>query len=497
MCVIIKLKYMCRLYIALSIIFFLSACTQKTTDTNKEKKAQASSFNAIDEYIQLYQERYSIPGISCAIIKDGEVVFQKNYGYANVEHKVSVTDSSLFRLYSLTKPIISVGLFSLIENGRIGLEDKVSDYLIDVPDEWGKVQIKHLLSFSSGLPDMANPYNEIKDLEEEAITKRTFLLPVNFKAGERFEYSQTNFWILQKIIEKVSGMSISDFIIQKQFSKNTESVIFSSDARDIIENRVTSYFPFAKGTMTIEHPYYLGDYSYSMNGLNLSLNDFIVWDKKFNNEQLIKKETIDTMWASFPFSNSEDFFAYGWGKYSSSNYTSYGFTGTGCTMYRNFPERNMSVIFLANGFSVWHNMDYLANNLAHKVDSQIVDIDALFSENLLSSLFKGGFPSFKEAYSKMIIDKKYKEIDIESHLNNIGFILLDTEKTLEAINVFTFYSQNFSNSWRGYNYLGLAFEQNNEVDKALINYKKALNLNTENENEYNTILKEQIERLNN
>ena len=147
-------------------------------------------------------------------------------------------------------------------------------------------------------------------------------------------------------------MSISDFIIKRQFANNTRSVIFSSDARDIIKNRATSYFPFSKGTMTIEHPYYLGDYSYSMNGLNVTLQDLIEWDKRFNSEKLIKKKTIDLMWKSYPFSNSDDLFAYGWGKFSSSNYLSYGFTGTGCTLYRNFPEKNLSIIFLANGFSI-------------------------------------------------------------------------------------------------------------------------------------------------
>ncbi len=479
----------------LSLFFLVTSCVEQATSIKKEEENQTPLFKDIDAYVQRVQERYSIPGIACAIIKDGQVVFQKNYGYANLEHKVPVTDSSIFRLYSLTKPIVSVGVFSLIEEGAIELDDKVSDYLTDVPDAWGTVQIKHLLSCSSGLPDMVSPYNEIKDLDEAAIKERSFALPINFKPGERFEYSQTNFWLLQKIVEKVSEESISDFIIQQQFSTHTKSVVFSSDARDIIENRATSYFPFSKGTMTIEHPYYLGDYSYSMNGLNLSLNDFIDWDKKLNSEKLIKKETIASMWKSFPFSNSEDLFAYGWGTYSSSNVTSYGFTGTGCTLYRNFPDKDLSVIFFANGFSIWHNMDYLANNLAHKVDPEIVDHDALFSESLLGSFAKEGITSFKETYAKLKADEKYKAIDLESHLINIGFILNDTHKNQGAIDIFTFYSQEFSTSWYAYNCLGLAFEQNNETDKALSNYKKALQMNTENDNEYNAILNERIERL--
>lgn len=484
-------------YLFFSFFLLALSCTENKIELNKEKSIQTELFNDIDEYIQTVQKRYSIPGIACAIIQDGQVVFQKNYGYANLEHQVPVSDSSIFRLYSLTKPIVSVGVFSLIEEGKLNLEDKVSDYLSDLPNEWKEIQIQHLLSCSSGLPDMVQPYNEIKDLNEEEIKKRCFSLPINFKAGERFEYSQTNFWLLQRIVEKVSKMSISDFIIKRQFTRNTGSVIFSSDARDIIKNRATSYFPFSKGTMTIEHPYYLGDYSYSMNGLNLTLQDFIEWDKQFNEGKLIKKETIDLMWESFPFSNSNDTFTYGWGKFSSSGYLSYGFTGTGCTLYRNFPERNLSVIFLANGFSIWHNMDYLSNNLANIIDSTIVDNDALFSEKLLSSFSKGGVNHFEETYFKMKTDEKYKGIDYANHLINIGFIFLDTEKVTESIDVFKFYRQEFSNSWYAYNCLGLAFEQNNQDKKALINYQKALELNTENQNEYNSTLIERIKRLKN
>ncbi|MEM6379213.1 MAG: tetratricopeptide repeat protein, partial [Bacteroidota bacterium] len=188
---------------------------------------------------------------------------------------------------------------------------------------------------------------------------------------------------------------------------------------------------------------------------------------------------------------------YGWGKFSSSNYLSYGFTGTGCTLYRNFPERNLSVIFLANGFSIWHNMDYLSNNLANIIDKNIVDKDALFSEKLLSSFLKGGITLFKEAYLKMKTDERYKDIDYANHLINIGFIFLDTEKTTQSIDVFKFYKEEFADSWYAYNCLGLAFEQNNQDKKALINYQEALELNTENQNEYNSTLIERIERLKN
>lgn len=357
-----------KIYLVISILILSFSHKLEVAYSCVQSEQLGTINDKIDQYIKKIITDNGVPGAALAIIKEGKIVHQQNYGYANIEHEVPISDNSIFRLYSLSKPILAVSIFKLIEEGKLNLEDEISLYLKDLPKAWATIKIKHLLSYSSGLPDIVQPYLEIKDLTEEAIKTRSYQLPLNFDKGERFEYSQTNFWLLQRILEKVSKSKLSPFILNHQFSSNSKAVFFSSDARDIVKNRTTAYFPFAKGTLTIELPYYTGDYSLALNGLHLRLQDFIDWDKRFHQSQLISEESKQKMWATFPYTNSEEIFAYGWGKYPVDNGYAYGFTGSGSTMYRTFPDKKISVIFLANGFTTWHDMGSMANQLAEMIE---------------------------------------------------------------------------------------------------------------------------------
>jgi len=347
-----------KYYFIISILLFSCSSEVKMASSSQNRQQ-----DKIDEYLKKILIDNGVSGAALAIIKDGKIVHQQNYGYANLEHEVPISDKSIFRLYSLSKSIFSVSIFKLIEEGKLNLEDNISIYLEDLPKTWESIKIKHLLTYSSGLPDILQPYLEIRDLTEKAIKSRIYKLPLNFGVGERFEYSQTNFWLLQRILEKITRSKVSAFVLNHQFYNNSATVFYSVDARDIIKHRTTAYFPFVKGTLTIELPYYTDDYSISLSGLHLRLQDFIDWDQRFQQSQLISVESKQKMWATFPYSNSEETFAYGWGKYATNSGYAYGFTGTGCTMYRTFPDKNISVIFLANGFTTRYDMGNMANQL--------------------------------------------------------------------------------------------------------------------------------------
>lgn len=483
---------MFRIFLLLTCVgLSFSSLAQQNNNTSTSTLSEK-----IDQYIQRIQKRHDVPGVALAVIKDGKVIHRKNYGYANLEHRVPVSDQSLFRLYSLSKPIVVVGLFSLIEKGKLSLEDKVSDYMTGLPETWQKIQIKHLLSHSSGLPDMGQPYDEVKDLSEEAQKQRVFALPLAFDPGEHYQYNQTNFWLLQRIIEKGSQSSLSDFITKNQFNPVIDTVFFSSDARDIIPNRATPYFPFDKpGVLTITHPHYAGDYSYAMNGLHLSLNDFIAWDKKFSQQQLINQQSIDKMWENFPFEDPREVFTYGWSTYNLNGHPSYGFSGSGSTIYRVFPEDNLSIIFLANGFSSWYNLSMMINYMAQLVEEDIFHDYSLFNEKLLSSLEDGGISETRNSYQQLKKDSRYNSVPEEACLNDIGYWLLNRGETAKAIGIFRLNAEEHPTSWNVHDSLGEAYELNQQFEKALTNYQKALQLNTLNQGDHNTILEERIERL--
>ncbi|QIE58237.1 serine hydrolase [Rasiella rasia] len=446
-----------------------------------------SEINAkLNDYIEHLIKRQGIPGVSLAIVKDGETIYEKNFGYANIEHQVPISDESIFRVYSLTKPIVSVGVFQLIEEKKIALDDAVSKYITDLPLSWNGIKIAHLLSHSSGLPDMS-PISEFKDLTEEQAKNKVFQQGLKFESGEKYDYNQTGFWILQKIIENVTDESLADFILKNQFysGKNT---FFSSDSRDIVRNRVTPYFPFEKGTLMIDHSYLQGSYAHSKNGLNITLDDFISWDKKLNADKFLNKESKKLMWQSFPFTKSNKSFAYGWDKIMVNNYESYGFSGSLCTAYRVFPENNLSIIFLSNGLTKWYNIDNIINHIASLVDGDVLDINNLAFETVLRTTYEN--EDFSAKYQTIKNNPIFENNNFEAHLNDVGYFwLFGLSNPKKAINVFELNTKEHPKSWNAFDSLAEAYEKNGNADKAKINYLKAINLNPNEEYKSKTSVK--------
>ena len=469
-----------QLFITILLISHLICFSQNNSEINSK----------INDYIEHLIKRQGIPGVSIAIVKNGETIYKNKFGYANIEHQVPISDNSIFRVYSLTKPIISVGIFQLIEEEKINLDDTVSKYIYDLPVSWNNIKIKHLLSHSSGLPDMS-PNSEFKDLTEEQAKEKVFNQDLKFESGEKYDYNQTGFWMLQNIIENITDESLADYILKNQFNSDKKT-FFSSDSRDIILNRVTPYFPFEKGTLIIDHPYLQGSYAHSKNGLNITLDEFISWDKKLNEDKFLNKESLKLMWQSFPFTKSNKNFTYGWDKIMVNNYISYGFSGSLCTAYRIFPEKNLSIIFLTNGLTKWYNIDNIVNHIVSLVDKDILNINNLAFETVLRATYEN--EDFSSNYQAIKNNPIFENNNFEAHLNDVGYFwLLGLNNSKKAICVFELNTKEFPKSWNTFDSLADAYEKNGNSDKAIFNYLKAIDLNPNEE--YKTKIKIKIEKL--
>ncbi|MEO1451284.1 MAG: serine hydrolase domain-containing protein [Bacteroidota bacterium] len=360
-------KYVAALPFILPFIFMLMSGPVAFSQVLAASELSDEQVRAeLDAFVEGITQQCGIPGISMAVIKNGTVLYRRNHGFANLEHEVPISNHSIFPLYSLTKPIVSVSIFQLIESGKLSLEDAISTYLDSLPQSWQQIKIKHLLSHSSGLADMVgkNPY-ELRDLTEKEARERIYSIPPVSAPGKEYQYMQTNYWLLKNILEKASGSSLSDFIIQQQFPDSLQDqVLFSSDARDIIRHRITPYFPWLKGELCIDLPYTNGDYFLATNGLHVTMDAFIAWDRMLNENKLLSPETRKAMWVSFPYEASDKEFGYGWGKYAHQDSYGYGFSGSMSTIYRTFPEQNLSIIFLTNGFTHMYSQDRLMEGLA-------------------------------------------------------------------------------------------------------------------------------------
>lgn len=163
------------------------------------------------------------PGASILLQKARETIFLKNYGLADVNTKEKITENSIFNTGSISKTFVAHAILILHERGELSIEDNIDKYFPDFknPSISGKVKIKHMLSHSSGLPDIRkvseNPsfFLTAKDEENWAPIKQAEKLV--FQPGERFQYSNPAFNGLALIIEQVSGQSWQSFVVENIF----------------------------------------------------------------------------------------------------------------------------------------------------------------------------------------------------------------------------------------------------------------------------------------
>jgi len=158
-----------------------------------------------------------IPGLQIAVVKHGKIVLLRAYGVANIENSVPVTNRTVFPVHSMTKAFTGVAVMQLVEAGKLDLTAPVSRYLKGLPSAWQAVAIRQLLTHTSGLPDIWDSHAKMIADTPDAAWAKVQATPVEFAPGERFKYNQTNYILLGKVIDKLSGQPFARFIERRQF----------------------------------------------------------------------------------------------------------------------------------------------------------------------------------------------------------------------------------------------------------------------------------------
>lgn len=186
-----------------------------------------------------------VPGAAIAAVKDGTVLKEIIYGDATLQLRVPVKRTTTFQLASVTRVFTAAALMKLEADGRVNLDDPVSKYLTGLPKEWANVNVRELATHTSGLPDLiASPNKPLTDEElnrtaEEALKfaeSREIVAP----PGARFQYDQTNYLLLQRIIERISGQGLREFVTTSVMHSSMPETVWG-DARVMIPDRSDMY----------------------------------------------------------------------------------------------------------------------------------------------------------------------------------------------------------------------------------------------------------------
>jgi D-alanyl-D-alanine carboxypeptidase len=190
-------------------------------------------------------EKQHIPGVSLAVVRDGKVVLAKGYGLANVELSVPATTDTVYELLSVSKEFTAAAILLLVEEGKVSLDETVPKYLPDSPAAWKDVTVRHLLSHTSGITDYTDirPFFEMirQDASPEELMKPVKERPLDFASGTRWRYSNSNYYVLGMILERVSGKKYADFLEERIFHPLGMMATQVNDMTDIIPNRASVF----------------------------------------------------------------------------------------------------------------------------------------------------------------------------------------------------------------------------------------------------------------
>lgn len=188
----------------------------------EETKGGEPIFSDVEKDILELMETGNIPGLSVAVVKDGQV-YTRGFGYADLEKKTPVTDDTQFELASCSKAFTAVALLQCEEKGLVNLDDPVSRYFPDFylmhKGEKVQVTLKQLLHHTSGIPVSSLnkiPVGPIDNALEQTVKNFTGLELTN-PPGEEFLYATGNYDIIGAVIAKVSGMSYEEYMVQNVF----------------------------------------------------------------------------------------------------------------------------------------------------------------------------------------------------------------------------------------------------------------------------------------
>jgi CubicO group peptidase (beta-lactamase class C family) len=303
--------------------------------------------------------KQNVPGGAIGIIKDGKLIYAKEYGTADLEHNIKITPSSVFNICAESQQFVAFSLLLLEEQGKLNLDDTIQKHLPDFPEYDAPLTIRHFIHHTSGIRHY-RPLVELKGRsildnveadEVYALIKHQKAL--NFLPGKKFAWSNSGYFLLAKIIEKVSGQSLREFTKEHIFDPlGMKNTLFYDDNTDLIKNKVFSY-----NKKSAED-----GFDNVMNRTNLigaggiysTIEDLFLWDQNFYNNKLGKgdQKIITNMYKEGRLNNGESSgHAYG---LISNNYKGLktfenggSFAGYQSEILR-FPDENFSVIILAN-----------------------------------------------------------------------------------------------------------------------------------------------------
>jgi serine beta-lactamase-like protein LACTB len=239
-----------------------------------------------------------LPGVAALVVKDGQPVLRKGYGMANIELGVPVKPEHVFRIGSTTKLFTATAIMLLVDEGKLELDAPVARYLADCPPHWNKITIRHLLTHTSGIPNLSMDsgyYRTTARLEHtpEELVAPVRARPLDSEPGTKFVYNNTGYNVLGLVIEQLSGKGYYDFVEERIARPLGLKQTVAGHDKQLIPGLVTGYQAGPKPAWLLAH-----SNLYAAGGLVSTVDELAVFMQALQAGKLVSRAGLKQMNAS-------------------------------------------------------------------------------------------------------------------------------------------------------------------------------------------------------
>jgi CubicO group peptidase (beta-lactamase class C family) len=314
-----------------------------------------SRTDRVDALFEKWDRTHS-PGCALGLIENGDFVYKRGYGMADLERGVPNSSSTVFRIGSVSKQFTAMAVLLAANQGKLSIDDDIRKYLPEMPDYGEPVTMRQMLHHTSGLRDylvlmmLAGKRDEDYYTDEEVMDKLSHLRNLNFPPGDEYLYSNSGYFLLSQIIFRTTGKTLREWAEEQIFEPlDMDHTHFHDDPRMIVWNRAVGYRPKKEGGFEIDMTTLemVGD-----GGIFTTIDDLLEWDRNFDDNRLGGQAIMTQMLTPGKLNGGiEQDYGFGLGitQYRGLNVVEHGgaFVGFRAGMMR-FPDQDFSAYCLCN-----------------------------------------------------------------------------------------------------------------------------------------------------
>lgn len=430
--------------------------------------------------------RFRLFNGAALVAENGRVIYKKGFGLANMEWSAANAPDTKFRIGSITKPFTAALVMQLVAEGKLRLDGTVAEYLPDYRKDTGeKVTIRQLLSHTSGIPDYTARPRFAEDVSRNPFAVAEFVKQyasgdLEFAPGTQMSYSNSGYFLLGAIAERVTGKSYEQLMQERIFGPLGMTNSGYDRPAPVLPKRACGYVKTVAG---YENAAYLDtSIPYAAGALYSTVEDLFLFDQALYADKLIPKAARDLM-----FTPVMSDYALGWGvatikldKSIEKRVTAHdgGINGFNGVIWRLVDDRNLIVLLdnTSQGRSLGplrFAITKILYGLPYETPKQPV------AEILLETVAKQGVAAAVGQYRELKAGRAGEFDFSEGELNRLGLYLLGQRRDADAIEIFKLNVEAYPKAFNAYYNLGEAYRASGNKELAIANYRKALELNPE------------------